>query len=295
MTPQEASPGHRLDHEQGGRTLGRRAAALTLTAAGVLGVAAGAVASRLPTPGGGALTAAQGGGSVASRLMTPAMPPTGGVNPSSVPTAIASPPTSRAIRSTSAPATTTPAEVPSNPPPLSETMLRLNDWRSAGLGSPVAAPVRRTASRCQDADLGSMAGVRSARYSAVTAGSLTGVEVVAETRTTEQADAVLRSVVRWRDTCSPNQPNQPNRAYLGTSDLAPISVDAPAVAYRWTFVLDPVTDDGNSRIEQVVLVREGNRVALAVVSREVPAGTSRTSRSPVDQTALGRLVAARLT
>jgi hypothetical protein len=137
-----------------------------------------------------------------------------------------------------------------------------------------------------------MAGVRGARYATVTAGPFTGVEVVAQTHTPEEADAVLRSVVGWRDTCNPTKPY---RAYLGTSDLLTIRADARAALYAWTFVFDPVTDDGNSLIEQVVLARDGNRVALVVVSREVPAGTSRTSKSPVDQTVLGRLAASRLT
>lgn len=226
------------------------------------------------------------GASFTEPTTRPATSPTSGA-PTVVTTTTAEPitrtrpPTSRAIAPTTAP-----------PPPLSQALLRLSDWRRAGLETPVSAPVRHTLSRCQDARLSTLGGAASTRYSSVTSGGLTGAEAVVQTSTPTQADAILRAVVAWRESCDPSTPD---RAHLGTSALVPLDVDTPTVAYGWTFVFDPVTDFGNSQIEQVVLVREGNRVALAVVSREVPAGLSHTSKSPVDQAGLAQLAASRLT
>ncbi|MGO4600222.1 hypothetical protein [Terrabacter sp. 2RAF25] len=277
----------RLGHEDGRRAVGRRAVALTLAAAGVLGIAAGAAASRVPHPGGRPVAAVQGNGAPAT---DPRTRPTASPTPAAanaLPTTTAEPITQAPRPTTSrTPTPTTSA----GPPPLDQALLRSGDWRRVGLGSAASSTVRRTISQCQAGSFGSASGVRSTRYSRVTSGALTGAEAVAETSTPAQADALLRAVVAWRETCNPSEPG---RARLSTSALVRTSVAAPREAYRWTFVFDTAADYGNSLIEELIVSRSGNRVAVVVVSTEVPMATSRTIKE-VDMRSLARISTDRL-
>lgn len=289
----DVSPPGRRGHGNGGRALGRRAVALTFAVASVLGVAAGAVASRVSPRDASILGAEQEGGSTPQGPITPtAQPPGTSAAPTPVPTTTAEPATPAAPPTTTGAPSPTPSEPP---PPLSQSLLTQGDWRRAGLSAPVPAGARRTLSRCQDTSLGSMSGVRSTRYAAVTSGAVTGAQAVAETRTPAQAEALLRAVVAWRESCNPSGPN---RAYLGTSTLirTPVEApgDAPGEAYRWTFVFDTTADYGNSLLEEVIVGRRDNRVAVVVVSREVPVATARTIAG-VDTRSLALTATARLT
>src|SRR6476661_5727621 len=52
-----------------------------------------------------------------------------------------------------------------------------------------------------------------------------------------------------------------------------VTVAPSGETYTWTFVFDPVTDFGTTTIEQVILVRAEHRVAVVVVSTDVPVAT----------------------
>ena len=270
--------------------LGRRAVALTLTMACLTGISAGAAASHF-WPGDGQIVGSSGrAGTPAVSLPVRSTSPTGSGMPSAVPTTTAQPITTR----TTLPPTRTPATTAPPPRPISQALLRLNDWREAGLPSVASAEVLRTLSRCQDRSLGAMAGVRGTRYSTVASRTLTGAEAVVETGTPAQADAVLRALVSWRDTCDPRGPGEPNPGFIAVSELASVRVPAPDEAYAWTFTMDLGGYEGVTRIEKLVVARSGNRVALVVVTKEVAQGAARTFGG-VDMAGLARSATERLT